>query len=338
MQFALILTTPRFSPARERTLVLLRASALLAFLMTGSGCYLFEKPATSGTIAVTGRAKRLKAAAPRPLEFPRSLLGNAQRATADVTTAVPSSVAGKFTAGCAVRSALYCDGRDYGAYHLQIAVLPDPAEAQGLSTDVAFGVERIGKKGAEWSYGPNFVLAREGHRVALASGPLEGAKARIFDRLRRELIHLVKPGGPDAGLEFLHTWRRIGIDRSKVTFVKGYLNQPDLPVFTTPIDAGELFYFEKTNAAKTIASAMQTPEFQVASGKRLIFTTEKYGEVQLILGDDWAMGVLKVEDPARAASILDSALYVPAEKGRLNYDPFAGTGNSAIPNDPSSGY
>ena len=316
----------------------LRLSALFAVLFAGSGCYLFEKPATSGTLAVTGRAKRLKPAAPRPLEFPRSLLGNAQRTAVDLAPALPASVAGKFTAGCVVHAALYCEGRDYGAYHLQIAVLPAPAEAQGLSADVAFGVERVGKKGPEWSYGGNFVIARQGHRVALVSGPLEGAKAKTFNRLRRELLHLVKPGGPDAGMEFLRTWRRIGIDRSKVSFVKGYWNQPGLPVFTTPIDAGELFYFEKTDAAKTIASALQTTEFQVVSGKRLIFTTEKYGEVQLILGDDWVMGVLRVEDPARAASILDSALYVPSEKGRLNYDPFAGTNNSAVPRDPTAGY
>lgn len=335
MQLALINHSQHPGPANR----LLRLSALFTALFAGGGCYLFQKPSTGGSVAVTARAKRLKAAAPRPLEFPRSLLGNAQRPASDSTPSpAASGIAAKFTAGCVARAALYCDGRDYGAFHLQIAVLPDPADAQGLSTDVAFGVERVGKKGPEWSYGGNFVMARQGHRVALASGPLAGAKPRVFDRLRNELIRLVKPGGPDAGMEFLRTWRRIGIDRSKVSFAKGYWNQPDLKVFTTPIDAGELFYFESTDAAKTIASALQTTEFQVASGKRLIFTTEKYGEVQLILGDDWVMGVLRVEDPARAASILDSALYVPSEKGHLNYDPFAGTGNSAVPSDPTAGY
>lgn len=293
------------------------ARGLLAVLVgTGglfsAGCYFTSKPATD-TLRVA-EYRRRSAAAPKPLRFPSRLAGAPAAGEQDLARSPADSPQARFIRACAELKARECANRGYGAFLLQAAVMPDPPAAVGVAGRIAFGVERQGRKGPEWSESGDFALARRGHRVALVTGPVGALKKGQRRSLRRQLEGLVNPGGADAGLEFLQTWRRLGVDRSKVGFGAGFWDRPELNAFTTPIDAGELFYFETAQPSQLIAEVMAAKEFEVVGGKRLIFTTEKHGEVQIILGTDWVMGIQQVADPARAGIFLDSALYVPAEQ------------------------
>ena len=294
------------------------ARGLLAVLigsagLFSAGCYLTAKPASDDSPKVA-EYRRRAAAAPKPLRFPARLAGAPASPEQDLAARPADAPESAFLRACAELGARECANRAYGEFLLQAAVMPDPPAAVGVAGRLAFGVERQGRKGPEWSESDAFALARRGHRVALATGPVDALNNRQRKALRRQLEKLVAPGGADAGLEFLQTWRRLGIDRSKVRYAAGFWDRPELKAFTTPIDAGELFYFESTQPAQLVAEVMAVREFEVAGGKRLIFATERHGEVQIILGADWVMGIQNIADPARAGMFLDSALYVPAEK------------------------
>jgi hypothetical protein len=303
-----------------------RATSLLLLAFSGAGCYMFRK----NPKGITGRvlapeAKKLVASPPQPIQFPSSLAGSPMGAALSASErALPGGLPGKFIEDCATYKAVYCEGRWYGAYLLQVAVLPSPAGAVGIMGGLAFGIEREGKTEQEFSVGPDFFITRWGHRVALVTGaPLAGAKRSVFDHFKGNLSGVVKPGGADAGLEFLERWRRLGIDRSKVMYdAGGWWGHSDLPAFHTPIDAGELFYFETATPSETIADSMAVEKFVVVRGKRLIFSATRQGEVQLIFGGDWVQGVSQVEDPARASVFLDSVLYdtVKRQNSTINYD------------------
>jgi hypothetical protein len=303
-----------------------RAIPLLLLAFSGAGCYMFRR----NPKGVTGRvlapeAKKLVASPPQPIQFPSSLAGNAMGAALSASErALPGGLPGKFIEACTTYQAVHCEGHWYGPYLLQVAVMPSPAGAVGIMGSLAFGIEREGKKEQESSVGPDFFITRWGHRVALVTGgPLAGAKESVFSHFRGSLSGVVKPGGPDAGLEFLERWRRLGIDRSKVKYdAGGWWGHTDLPAFHTPIDAGELFYFESATPSETISESMAVDKFIVVRGKRLIFSATKQGEVQLIFGNDWVQGISQVEDPARASLFIDSVLYdtVKRPNSTMNYD------------------
>ncbi len=291
-----------------------RAGGLALPWLLLAGCNLNPKPKTDGSRQVAQYAKRLKPAPAKAPTLPSSLAGVAASGEADLAAFPADSLPAGFIKACADYAAAYCVNRKYGDELLQVAIFPDPASALGAAGRLAYGVERKGKKGPETGLNDALAVSRRGHRLALVTGPLAGLKKSRAARLKSRLESLVRPGGPDAGLEFMQTWRRLGIDRSKIRYEQGFWGRADLRRFFTPIDAGELFYFDDPKPAETIAHALQTAQFDVAGGKRLIFATEKYGEVQLILGPDWVMGVQKIEDPARAGQLLDDALYAPAER------------------------
>jgi len=305
---------------------LLRAIPLLLLAFSGAGCYMFRR----NPKGITGRvlapeAKKLVATPPQPIKFPSSLQGSPMGPAMSVSErASPGGQADKFSQACVTYQAVYCEGHWYGPYLLQVAVMPSTAGAVGAMGSLAFGIEREGKKQQESSTGPDFFITRWGHRVALVTGaPLATAKSSVFKHLSGNLSGVVKPGGADAGLEFLERWRRLGIDRSKVMYdAGGWWGRPGQPAFHTPIDAGELFYFETATPPETISDAMAVDKFIVVRGKRLIFSATKQGEVQLIFGSDWVQGVSQVEDPARASVFLDSVLYdtVKRNNSTINYD------------------
>lgn len=304
----------------------LRAIPLLLLAISGAGCYMFRR----NPKGVTGRvlapeAKKLVATPPQPVKFPSSLLGSPMGVAMSVSErASPGGLPDNFSQACVTYQAVFCEGHWYGPYLLQVAVMPTPAGAVGAMGSLAFGIEREGKKEQESSVGSDFFITRHGHRVALVTGaPLATAKRSVFNHLIGSLDSLVKPGGADAGLEFLERWRRLGVDRSKVKYdAGGWWGRADQPAFHTPIDAGELFFFETGAPSEVIAESMAVDKFIVVRGKRLIFSATKQGEVQLIFGSDWVQGISQVEDPARASVFLDSVLYdtIKRNNSKMNYD------------------
>jgi hypothetical protein len=312
--------------AAIRPLHILRPAVLLLLAVFGAGCYMFRR----NPKGITGRVlapevKRLVATPPLPIKFPSSLLGSPMSAAMSASErARGGGQVDKFSQACITYKAVFCEGHWYGPYLLQVAVMPSTAGAVGTMGSLAFGIEREGKKEQESSVGPDFFITRWGHRAALVTGaPLAAAKRSVFNHLQGNLAGLVKPGGADAGLEFLERWRRLGIDRSKVMYdAGGWWGRTEQPAFHTPIDAGELFYFETGAPSEVIADAMAVDKFIVVRGKRLIFSATKQGEVQLIFGSGWVQGVSQVEDPARASVFLDSVLYdtVKRNNSTMNYD------------------
>lgn len=308
MQFPL--TFPRTPRVRRP----LKSLLLVPLLAGGAGCYMFEKPAT-GDRTVATEYRRAKAASPAPIRFPDELLGAPAAAARELSGESADSRPARFLAACARFRSVHCENRPYGDRLLQVAVFDTPPAALGVMGELAFGAERYSRRrkkdGQEWSFGDGWLMSRQGHRVAQLVGPGVGGDEKSARRQAARLDRLVRPGGADAGLEFLVIWRRLGVDRSKVRFQNDFWGNAGTGGFSTPIDAGELFFFEGSETSKLIAAEMATEEFSVVSGKRLIFNSPTHGETQMILGVGWAMGIEQVADPARAGAFLDGALYAP---------------------------